>query len=67
MGVVEPTTGSVRLHVAEEVEVSVARLVCASPIEPAAQAGVDAKGRAVSVAGFGVVAADTARSVSRRS
>ena len=66
MGIVEPTTGGVRLHVAEEVEVSVARLVRASPIESAAQAGVDAKGRATSAAGTAAVS-EIARSVSRRS
>lgn len=67
VGVVEPAAGGVRLHVAEEVEVSVARRVRASPIESAAQAGVDAKGRGDSAAGLGAGAAETARSVRRRS
>ena len=67
VGVVEPAAGRIRVHVAEEVEVSVARRVRASPIESAAQAGVDAKGRGDPAAGFGAGAAETARSVRRRS
>ena len=67
VSVVETAASGVRLHVAEEVEVSVARRVRASPIESAVQAGVDAKGRGDSAAGLGAGAAETARSVRRRS
>jgi len=68
MGVVQATACGAALGEAEEIEVTVARLVRAGLSEPAAQPGVEAKGSAAPVAGAVVVFGPlTARSVTRRS
>lgn len=68
MGVIEAAARGAALGEAEEIEVTVARFVCAGLSEPAAQPGVDGKGSTAPVARAAVVFGPlTARSVTRRS
>jgi len=66
--VIEAAARGAALGEAEEIEVTVARFVCAGLSEPAAQPGVEAKGSTAPVARAAVVFGPlTARSVTRRS
>ena len=58
VGVIEAAARGAALGEAEEIEVTVARFVCAGLSEPAAQPGVEAKGSTAPIAGVAVVVWD---------